>query len=118
MCIRDRDETVRFVRWNTDAKTFQLLTLDELDHFELLASLGERSASYPTNGQPRVIIDKSSCGKNDWLLVSEAVQAVSDTPYLREMDIIMAVKRLDVYKRQLLPVGRTRSAYPTSKARP
>jgi glycosyltransferase involved in cell wall biosynthesis/tetratricopeptide (TPR) repeat protein len=87
----EQNKSVLFVQWNTDAKQFQLLTKDELNHYA--TRLAESSASSPINAERRVIIEPASIGKTNWLLVPATV-VMPDKPHLLEMDVIMECKRL------------------------
>lgn len=87
---------VRFVRWNADFKTFELLAREELDAFELAAQSGNLATRYPPKGSSRIVIDPSSCSKDDWLLFAEPLRANAENGHLTEMDMIIAGRRLGV----------------------
>lgn len=86
--------SILFVRWSADTRNYQLVTKNDLDRLGLAASLGEFVGSYPIDGKIQIVIESSSCGKDDWLLVPEIVRIASDKPSLVEMDMILEAKRL------------------------
>ena len=89
-----RGESILFVQWNAEAKNFQLVTRTELAHFELAAGMDEMAAIYPMNNEKPTVIEPSTCGAGDWLLVPEMIRVTTDRPQLLEMDMIMEARRL------------------------
>ncbi len=90
----DQGNCIRLVAWNSDLRKFRLLNRDELGGL----SLSHRLTALPTcgvgAGDAQIVIERSSCGPDDWLLVAEPALATPNKPYLVEMDQIMVAKRL------------------------
>lgn len=89
-----KSEAIYFVYWNVEIRNFQFVTTDDLYHLELAAGLDGMAAVYPINNETRTVIEPSSCGVGDWLVVPEMACITPDGPQLLEMDMIMEARRL------------------------
>ncbi len=87
--------TVRIVQWNLDLRAFELLNRVDLDRLGLSVIVGEAASTYPETADSKVVIERLSCSKEDWLLCAEPIR-VPKTDYLIEAEMVVAAKKLGV----------------------
>jgi hypothetical protein len=85
---------VSFACWDIEAKNLRLASRSELARLGLSEFLGQLSGSYPATDELRVIIEKSSCGSGDWLLLPGSIRGAPDEPDLTEMNMAIRARQL------------------------